>query len=177
MRSPLLRRVTLGCSVLVCLAVGVLWVRSYWVVDTFSWSSTSNDHLLASGAGRLVYGDAPWPNRRVATGLRYGRSSRSGSLWFEKPSHTDGFRFIGFEYSANVLPYPTGRIYLSFYVPPWRLMAIPYGAVFALGLIHPATRLAGWLRRMRRRGRGLCVYCGYDLRASGARCPECGLGV
>jgi hypothetical protein len=177
MRSPLLRRVVLRCSVLISLAVATFWVRSYWVVDTFAWSDNTDDRGLASGGGRLVYADAHWPNRRVAVGFAHARTARVEPAWFERPEHTDGFRFVGFEYSANVLPYDTGKIYLSFYLPPWRLVAIPYGAVFALSLFYPAGLLAGWAQLQRRRTRGLCIRCGYDLRASVGRCPECGWGV
>jgi hypothetical protein len=177
MRSPLLRRVVLGCFVLFSLTVAAFWVRSYWVVDTFSWSSTSEDHLLASGGGRLVYADANWPNRRVAVTLRHDRTARAAAMWFERPAHTDGFRIMGFEYSASILPYNTGTIYLSFYLPPWRLIAIPYGGVLALSLLPLLSVPGGWARRKRRRKRGLCVRCGYDLRASVGRCPECGGSV
>jgi hypothetical protein len=43
----------------------------------------------------------------------------------------------------------------------------------ALGLHVLARWNASRTRRGRRRA-GLCIACGYDLRASSGRCPECG---
>jgi predicted amidophosphoribosyltransferase len=44
-------------------------------------------------------------------------------------------------------------------------------------LLPPAVWLNG-LRKTRRAKRlGLCPSCGYDLRASPERCPECGVTV
>jgi hypothetical protein len=59
------------------------------------------------------------------------------------------------------------RTQLSF--PLWLL---------ALVLALPtAGRLVANARQRNRRTRGLCAACGYDLRASPGRCPECGAGA
>jgi len=57
-----------------------------------------------------------------------------------------------------------------------RYLRLPYWLFVTLFAIAPARwlLLSGWLSRRRRRRLGLCLYCGYDLRASGATCPECG---
>jgi hypothetical protein len=58
-----------------------------------------------------------------------------------------------------------------------------WGFAFPFWLIHLLTLplLAIWYKRnirfkkrMARRGEGLCLACGYDLRGSEDRCPECG---
>jgi hypothetical protein len=50
----------------------------------------------------------------------------------------------------------------------------PHWAVVAAGLPAPLLVLRRrWVLRRRIRG-GLCLGCGYDLRASEGRCPECG---
>jgi hypothetical protein len=55
-------------------------------------------------------------------------------------------------------------------VPHWLLLAV---AAFPALLILP-PRIHRRLRTRRRLRLGLCPTCGYDLRASPGRCPECG---
>jgi hypothetical protein len=54
------------------------------------------------------------------------------------------------------------------------VLAVPYWAMLTLAAILPAAWLRGLLILQRRRATGCCERCGYDLRASPDRCPECG---
>jgi hypothetical protein len=55
-----------------------------------------------------------------------------------------------------------------------RRVAVPHWALVAVLLAPAEWMLVGHLRHRRRTGAGLCGTCGYDLRASPDRCPECG---
>jgi hypothetical protein len=57
---------------------------------------------------------------------------------------------------------------------PWWLIVLSLAAL-------PAVRMCRWLvtwrRRRCRKRHGLCLACGYDLRATAEHCPECGAAI
>jgi hypothetical protein len=166
------RALTLALSLTGALLLIAISLRSYWVTDTFYWCTTKSDRLVTSTGGGLIYADAQWPNGRVPVPLTHTRTRRPSPTWLESPRHSDGFCVLGFEYSKEVFPQIDPS--LSFFIPSYRIVAIPYWAPIALVMLHPLSRLIRRARRLRRTRRGLCAACGYDLRASPSTCPECG---
>lgn len=57
------------------------------------------------------------------------------------------------------------------------IVQIPYGFIAAASAILPLRRVVHSRRVRARKRLDLCPHCGYDLRASFGRCPECGAPV
>lgn len=65
---------------------------------------------------------------------------------------------------------PLSRIWVLYAIP-----ALPgIGIVSAIVVLH---FLAARRRQQVRAAQGLCLHCGYDLRSSKQRCPECGVAT
>ena len=102
-------------------------------------------------------------------------ASRRGQIiheWYAKPDTTllywkdNDWRYLGLNISLW---------------PSLTLTRVPYWFLALLTAVGPIVRTVERIRtrqRVRFRSRrGLCVRCGYDLRASEGRCPECGTGI
>ena len=146
------KTLTIVCLIGLLLSVG-LWVLSYFHVF---YESSNMRHI-----GWISKGCVTWRIRQAylpghQTTLKFGGYSSLETTWW--PSKTlGGNRLLG--YRTDVL---------NVAVPMW-LPTLVFGATaLYLGLSNLL------FRRPYRRRRGLCLECGYDLRASKERCPECG---
>jgi hypothetical protein len=164
-------------SLLLCLATVALWVRSYWRQDNLERVRGTPEMLhyvnLGSAFAELSLLavqviKTPTPPIMAEHDWHYSadRATVTDTLssWANLKQLGPGtFRFRGFGYiSISSHEYSVRGIYF----PHW------FAAL--LLIILPAIRLRSILRTRRRHRAGLCPHCGYDLRATPDRCPECG---
>ena len=179
------------CAI-VCVGTAALWIRSHNASDYFicrrgdrGVSLISEDGVLRWTAARYRFADpeAAWGMEHFSTGggdiagwVRLIRHSEDPLYRTDRLFFPD--RFLHFDVSFGVgtfsgLRYvvPDGQIkpdfrYVHAIVPHWFLVTVT--------ALSPAAWATRRLRSRRRFRQGRCQACGYDLRATPDRCPECG---
>ena len=182
-------------SLVVAVAALGLLGRQRDVGDRWSWRSmkfaddgkllVSRDWSLTSNAGRIVFQTGSvehldWdPAFQIASrynGFHYEFDSPGAQPWnYPVPASLNPKRVVWFErLGCRAVSTTTGAHwqrgrFFEFMLPLWLIVV--------MGSIPPLVwelRYRRGRRRRMRRSLGQCVACGYDLRATPQRCPECG---
>jgi hypothetical protein len=173
-------------SLVLCVATVALWVRSYggsdyvvrlWGHAIDGYAVTTRQQTLAVARGRVRLSIAEH------TGYHEGRVNADVGREFFRPKWSSGrldARDGGWDAPSGTIwnrlgfaHWRTGwsSSFADIVEEQWVAPIWPAAAAFA---ILPAAWGRRVVRRWRRHGPGLCAACGYDLRATPERCPECG---
>ena len=165
-------------SLLLCVATAVMWIRSWVVADQWifydehgKWAMAGEFHPEAthvceiiSERGRVEY----WR----ALVLTMNTHPRPAGHYVRPPVDRDQEYFTNYSQ-----PFPGIRMQKTGALAYWWIL-LSYWLPFVLTAILPAAWLLTRIGRTKRRWKklGLCLHCGYDLRAHkpGDKCPECG---
>ena len=178
-------------SLLLCVPAAGLWGRSYlrgdqiiagywgyhlhptytqyydaWELDATNdrggWTVAWHVHACVAGPGRYE----AFPRQK-------GKRLEVGALSRNQKSSMDYYFTAGRRAGSIATVRYTWQ-------PRWRAISVPHPISTGLLAILPFSAALLWgrrhlQRRRERRAEGCCAHCGYDLRATPDRCPECGV--
>jgi hypothetical protein len=159
-----------GCGIWVSLLLVTvtLWASSYFCSIGWRFFSQDEHHSwttdIETVSGGIQFRQdirTPYPFI-VSQGPRWRRGRQTA--WVTQS-------VLGFGKRSYTYPWGTSATGMRTVITaPWIVIVVPLGVVAYLCLLG--------VRRLRqrdwRRLNGLCLRCGYDLRESSNRCPECG---
>jgi len=174
-----LGRLVAGIMLLLSVAIAGIAIRSYIVVDEL-FAGAVTTFAMHSHAGKLevtstCYESCSEDDKQFFRSVRRGwcldqprrdtGSMTAYSRLYPICRHVLGFWYMHRDLPGGPMPYSQTVLVTPYWMPLAVCALVPARWFF---LVRP--RLV-WRRRVRR---GLCAFCGYDLRATPQRRPECG---
>ena len=149
-------------SALLCATTCALWVRSYRVADAIDFLPGRHEEP----GERLLEVESDWGRVIFYSGhiVLHWWAYDSVSVWHHSPDPNLAWQRYGFGFTREYQN-DCDEDQMNVSVPHWS--AIMAFAALPLAWIKMATRV-------RAVQSGRCSGCGYDLRATPERCPECG---
>jgi len=173
--------VALTCLLLCVITLG-WWARSYLPADLHVGAADGRLVLLFSDPPltRFWVKECPVGNGTEASAATAWTRARRGQflkqvLYGATPGAPGGFTMLNKPLQSASF---AGVVHITEPAAPgdatYHLIAVPLPYLALLLALPPVAWLVTTLRHRHRRRAGCCANCGYDLRATSGRCPECG---
>jgi hypothetical protein len=166
---------TAALSLLLCLAAILLWPLSYKTLHGATRRVHDGTDTVGISRGEL----GVWIIRHWGPFIPFNPPDNQWHGWADNPRDLSEMS-LSFSPDARS---PVAGFFLGHGGPGSRyrtLLLLPMPFVVAVLAIPPIAAVSLHVRRGRRRRRGAagcCATCGYDLRATPGRCPECGVST
>jgi hypothetical protein len=173
----------MAVSAMLLAATAVLWLRGHFTSDHWYYARALEDgtgtrwsqYMVNSGAGAIGFVEVQQSIPIKPSQFLQQRASQgaAGNRHYTGPSTQPGYQFV----SRSFMGIAYGR--MKFGGNPkgtdyGRELVAPLWELAAAWVILPVIWLVRWRSQRLKRLAGCCRVCGYDLRATPDRCPECG---
>jgi len=149
---------------LIAIAAGIVHLRSHRLSTVAHWYGEKSWLGIHCSRGRLVIGIGREKIPSVVTHDCYERpvKTKTEPVQFDDTFHGGQWLGIGY-YQSNL--------------PTVGFVLVPLWLIWGLALLPILFAMRRRLTKRIRQSSNRCINCGYDLRGSCEKCPECGQGL